>query len=179
MKNASLRITRELTKKVEKHLEMKAEELSSELKRTIRDELEQTLHEEMYDSFGPVQISGKKAKTYNETHKHQVARPYHHTGILISHTHAKIDGDKIKIVVDGQYPDGTPVEKVYKWLKNGTKKESEYDVYILGGKGSHTPYVGWEPTPPHKFEQKTLARMENYLATIADDVINHPEHYGM
>lgn len=178
MKNASLRISRNLNKKIEKQLEQKADELSSKVKITIRDELQKTLREEIYDSFAPVQISGKKVDTYNKNHKHQKARPYHHTGLLISHTFAKIDGNKIKIVVEGDYPDGTSIAKVYNWLRNGTS-ESEYDVYILGGKGSHTPYVGYEPTPPHRFEQKTLTRMDVFLKELAKDISKNPAKYGV
>lgn len=178
MRNGSLRISRNLNKKIEKYMDQKAEEISAKARREIRDELQKTLREEIYASFAPVQISGKKTEAYNKNHKHQRARPYHHTGLLISHTFAKIDGEKIKIVVEGEYPDGTPILKVYNWLKNGTS-ESENDVYILGGKGSHTPYVGYEPTPPHKFEQRTLDRMDVYLKQLVEDINRNPAKYGV
>ena len=85
--------------------------------------------------------------------------------------HGVIDGNVVKIEIDDKtYDDGTAVKDVYEWLDKGTQ-ESEHEYYILGGKGSHTPYVEYVPQPPHRYKNKTLGRMEGYIKnTLIPDV---------
>ena len=158
--------SKQLSILITKELKAIAESCEREVKIAIRNELENQHKHDVYESFQPTQISGKKVKDYNEKNKHQKARPYHHTGTLIRSIHGVIDGDVVKIEIDEneKYKDGTTARQVYDWLSEGTS-ESEYDVYILGGKGSNTPYVGYEPQPKHDFKRKTLAHMDNFIKT--------------
>lgn len=166
--NSKGQTSKQLSILINKELKAMAESCEREIKIVIRDELEKQHLHDVYSSFQPIQISGKKVKDYNEKHKHQKARPYHHTGKLLESIHAVIDGDVVKIEQkDLYYDDGTSVKDVYEWLDKGTS-ESEYDVYIMGGKKSHTPYVGYEPQPKHNFKKTTLAHMANF---IQNDII--------
>ena len=78
--------------KINKHLQEIADEAAIRIRPIIRDELEQTLREEIYASYTPATKSGKETQEYNESHKHQKSRPYHHTGILASSIYANIEG---------------------------------------------------------------------------------------
>lgn len=156
-------ISKQLSILVTKKMKAAAKTCEYEVKKDIREELERQHLHDVYSSFQPNHTSGKKVKDYNENHKHQKARPYHHTGKLLESIYAVIDGDAVRIEQkDLYYDDGTSVKDVYEWLDKGTS-ESEYDVYILGGKGSGTPYVGYVPQPRHGFKQTTLRHMESYI----------------
>lgn len=174
-----------LNKLIKSRVYDKAEFISNKVKREIRNEFEATLKDEVYNSYGPIQESGKTIAKYNETHKHKIARPYHHTGILIKAIHGKIEGDYIGIVFTGNYPatnsheDPIPAKKVYDWLRKGTKPSQKYDHYILNGYRSGTPFVRYVRTPKHNFEQKTMLKMDAYLKTLSEKISRNPENYGM
>ena len=157
---------------IDKNLHEIAKDCERKVKIVLRDELEEQHRWDVQSTYAPIQLSGKKAQEYNESHSHQVARPYHHSGLLLRNIHGVIDGNVIKIeVADEKYEDGASTKDVYEWLSHGTNSES--DFYILGGEKSHTPYVGYEPTPKHNFKQLTKQNMNNYIQnTLIPDIKN-------
>lgn len=162
-----------LTKKLKAELEEYADYCDNKVKENLRKTLEEYHKSDIYASYNPTHESGKSVKEYNKKHAHQKTQPYHHTRTLISSVHGVIDGNTVKIEIDDkEYDDGTTAKKVYEWLDKGTK-ESEHEYYILGGKGSHTPYVEYIPQPPHRYKKKTLERMDGYIKnTLIPDVKN-------
>ena len=161
--NEKGQISKQLSILVTKKLKEIAKDCEGKVKNVLREELENQHKHDIYSTYAPIQQSGKNVAEYNKKHKHQKKQPYHHSGKLIKSVHAVIDGDTVKIVLDNEeYDDGTSVKDVYEWLDKGTKK-SEYNVYILGGKGSHTPYVTYIPTPRHGFKKMTLDYMDSFI----------------
>lgn len=169
--NEKGQISKQLSILVTKKLKEIAKDCEGKVKNVLREELENQHKHDIYSTYAPIQQSGKSVAEYNKKHKHQKKQPYHHSGKLITSVHAVIDGDTVKIVLDDEeYDDGTSVKDVYEWLDKGTGK-SESDVYILGGKGSHTPYVGYVPTPRHGFKKLTLDHMDNFIKnTLIPDI---------
>lgn len=154
-----------ITKYIEKRLKSEAKYCEDKVKLVLRDKLEAQHKHDIYASYAPIQISGKQVKNYNKdpyiTHRKKL--PYHHTGLLIRSVRGVINGKIVSIELDPLvYEDGTSVNDVYEWLDKGTK-ETDYYVYILGGKGSHTPYVGKERTPKHGFRKATMDNIQNYI----------------
>lgn len=164
---------KQLTILITKEMKEVAGEISRGAKIALRNELEEQHKHDVYSTYAPIQQSGKDTAKYNDEHKHQKKQPYHHSGLLIRSIHGVIDGDEVKIELDdAKYEDGTSVRDVYEYLDKGTKG-SEHDMYILGGKKSHTPYVGYVRTPPHRFKRMTLDHMENYIHnTLIPDIQN-------
>ena len=161
--NEKGQISKQLSILVTKTLKEIAKDCEGKVKNVLREELEKQHKHDIYSTYAPIQQSGKNVAEYNKKHKHQKKQPYHHSGKLIASVHAVVDGDTVKIVLDDEeYDDGTSVKDVYEWLDKGTGK-SEYDVYILGGKGSHTPYVSYVPTPKHGFKKMTLDYMDSFI----------------
>lgn len=161
--NEKGQISKQLSILVTKKLKEIAKDCEDKVKNVLREELENQHKHDIYSTYAPIQQSGKSVAEYNKKHKHQKKQPYHHSGKLITSVHAVIDGNTVKIKIDdNHYDDGTSAKDVYDWLSKGTKK-SEYDVYILGGKGSHTPYVTYVPTPKHNFKKMTLDHMDAFI----------------
>lgn len=155
-----------------------AKDCERRVKIEIREELDRQHKADIYNSLRPTHTTGIAVQKYNQTHKHQKKHPYHHTGTLVSNVHAEIVGDVVRIEVDDvTYPDGTSVRDVYKWLDKGTKQTSDYDYYILGGKGSHTPYVEYVDTPKHNFVAATRKHMDGYISnTIIPNIRKRTIH---
>lgn len=155
--------SKQLSILINRRLREIAQDCENKVKIVLKDELEKQHKHDIYSTYTPIQQSGMEVAKYNAEHKHQKKQPYHHSGKLITSVHAIVDGDTVKIVLDNEeYDDGTSVKDVYEWLDKGTKK-SEYDVYILGGKGTHTPYVTYIPTPKHGFKKMTLDYMDSFI----------------
>ena len=151
--------------KLTKHLQKVADEAAVRIRPVVRDELEQTLRAEIYASYTPATEKGKVVKDYNESHKHQKTRLYHHTGILASSIHGTIDRDIIKAgPMDGvTYPDGTSVKDVYNYLKFGTTDTPNNDTYSYGD-GQFSKYIAQEP---HNFEARTRAHMKQFMKDLS------------
>lgn len=163
--NEKGQISKQLSILITKQLQEIAIDCERKVKIVLRDKLEETHKHDVYSTYAPIQMSGQKAKEHNEDPytTHKMKQPYHHSGNLIRSIHGVIDGNTVKIDLDDiHYEDGTSVKDVYKWLDKGTS-DSEYDLYILGGKGSHTPYVGYIPQPAHGFKKLTLDNMETFI----------------
>ena len=104
--------------KLKKRLLEIAKDEGIRVKALVRDEFEKTIRFEMYKSYVPATERGKTVEEYNSTHKFSKPRPYHHTGLLIRNTHARMDDDSIKIVITSEkYDDGSSTEEVYDYLK--------------------------------------------------------------
>lgn len=145
------------------------------LKAMVRDQLETELRFNVYDSYRPATKGGTEIKEYNETHKHQKANLYHHTGRLASSIYARIDGDTIKAMIkDEKYPDGASTTEVYDYLKFGTSKKSEKKGYFYNNGNDFSPYISQEP---HNFEARTRQNMNQYLDDLAADIeVNGAKH---
>lgn len=138
------------------------------IKAMVRDELERELRLDIYDSYMPATKSGIKTKNYNETHKHQKPRPYHHTGLLASKVYATIEGDVIKAMVrNEQYDNGTSTQQVYDYLKFGTSDTPKKSVYGYDNGKKFARYVAQKP---HNFEARTREYMNQYLDNLATDI---------
>ena len=155
--------------KLTKALQEAADKAAIRVKPLIRDELEQTLRSEIYDSYTPATKSGIETQEYNKTHKHQKARPYHHTGLLASRIYAPIEGDIVKANVrDTQYNDGASTTEVYNYLKFGTKDNSLDDkVYSYDNGNKFSIYISQEP---HNFEARTKEHMNQFLNNLVDEL---------
>ena len=161
--NSKGQTTKQLSILITKHLQEIAADCEEKVKDVIREKLEDQHKHDVYSTYNPIQISGKKVEENNRKKKHKMKQPYHHSGTLIRSIRGVIDENTVVIKLDDeQYPDGTSVDDVYEWLDKGTS-ESEYDVYILGGKNSHTPYVGYEPQPRHGYRKLTMDNMQNFM----------------
>ena len=164
--NSQLKIRMNISKYVFDQLKEEAEYCEDKVKLALRNELEAQHKQDIYSTYKPIQISGKKVSDYNEKHEHKRKLPYHHSGTLIRSVRGVINGKMVGIELDPLvYEDGTSVDKVYEWLDKGTK-ETDNDVYILGGEGSHTPYVSKERTPKHGFRKLTLDNIQRYTKNI-------------
>lgn len=162
-----------ITWKITKHLQEIADEVAIKVRPMVRDELESTLRAEIYNSYRPATEQGKATQEYNETHKHQKARPYHHTGLLASKVGANIEGNTIKAVVrHGVYDDGATTSEVYDYLKFGTPKKASTDVYDYNNGEEFSQYISQEP---HNFEARTRDHMRDYMKELEVKITQHPE----
>lgn len=173
VKGVSILITKELQKI--------ADDVAVRVKPIVRDELEKTYRLNVYETYAPISNSGKAVKEHNDSHTHKQSQPYHHTGIFVNSTKAVIDGSVVKMVIeDHMYPDGASTTQVYEWLTKGTTKTPVNDSYPYIKKSGGEYSTGWatyNPTPEHKFEQKTLAEMEIFLDNLIIDIKNNPTKY--
>ena len=163
--NAKGQTSKQLSILITKQLQEIAKDCEGKVKIVLRDKLEETHKHDIYSTYAPIQMSGQKVQEYNATQKHQQKQPYHHSGTLISSVKGVIEGNVVKIEIEDKHyndTDSTSVRDVYEWLDKGTS-ESENDLYILGGKGSHTPYVSYWPQPRHGFKKMTLDKMETFI----------------
>ena len=113
---------------------------------------------------------------YNETHKHQKKRPYHHTGLLERSVYGTIDGDIVKANIrDQKYDNGASTTEVYDYLKFGTTDTPKNDTYDYEGGAKFSQYI---PQEPHNFEARTREYMNQFLDRLAADIKNHPERYS-
>ena len=146
------------------------------LKAMVRDKLEEELRFNVYTSYRPATKKGKDTQYYNETHKHQKARPYHHTGLLASKIDAIIDGDSVKAIVrDAQYADGASTTEVYDYLKFGTTNTpKKSDVYDYNNGNNFSQYISQKP---HNFEARTRDAMESYLNELKTDIEQNGKKY--
>lgn len=169
--NEKGQISKQLSILITKRLQEIAKDCESKVKIVLRDELEEQHKHDIYSTFAPIQQSGKDVAEYNAKNKHQKKQPYHHSGTLIRSVRGVIAGNTVKIELeDNHYEDGTSVRDVYEYLDKGTGK-SEHENYILGGKGSHTSYVKYIPTPRHGFKKMTLDHMDNFIKnTLIPDI---------
>lgn len=142
------------------------------LKAMVRDELETELRFQVYTSYTPATKRGKETQEYNKTHKHQKARPYHHTGLLARSIYAKIDGDNAKAMIrDEKYDDGASTVEVYDYLKFGTTNTpKESDTYDYGNETKFSQYI---PQEPHNFEARTREHMNDFLNRLEEDIITN------
>ena len=155
--------SKQLSILINRRLREIAQDCENKVKIVLRDELEKQHKHDIYSTYAPIQQSGMEVAKYNAEHKRQKKQLYHHSGTLIRSVKGVIERNTVKIEIeDNHYDDGTSVKDVYEWLDKGTKK-SEYDVYILGGKGTHTPYVTYIPTPRHGFKKMTLDYMDSFI----------------
>lgn len=163
--------------KLSKRIQEIADEVAIRVKPIVRDELESTLRSEIYASYTPATKKGQQIKEYNESHKHQKVRPYHHTGLLASKVDAVIDEDMVKAIIrDGQYKDGATTSEVYDYLKFGTRTiPSEKDVYSYNNGNKFSMYISQEP---HNFEARTKEYMDQFLEDLENDLLNNPEKYS-
>lgn len=170
--NSQGRVSKQLSILITKKLQTIAKDCEQKVKIVIRDELENQHKHDIYSSYAPIQQSGIATAEYNEKHKHQKTKPYHHSGTLIKSIHGVIDGNTVKIEQDDlKYEDGTSVKDVYEWLDKGTKKSKKYEYYILGGYRSHTPSVKYVPQPRHGFKKATLDYMDGFIKnTLIPDI---------
>lgn len=169
-----------LTIQVTSALKDVAKEAEIRIRPFIRDNAEQILRDEIYASYRPATKSGRATQEYNDTHKHQKARPYHHTGKLASAIYATIEGDQIKTKVRESvtYDDGTPATKVYDILKYGTPKESNKKGFFYNNGEDFSPYISQEP---HNFETTAGRRIDAFLDKFVQDM-NSPywrKTYGL
>lgn len=157
-----------ITQAINKRLQAIATDEQIKIKALVRDELEQTLRSEIYASRTPATEKGLEVKEYNETHKHQKSRPYHHTGKLESSIYAIIDGDTVKAMVqDKQYDNGRSTTEVYDYLKFGTTDTPKNDVYDYANGNQFSKYISQEP---HNFEARTREHMEIFLRDLETDI---------
>lgn len=153
-----------ITWKITKSLQEVAKEAELRVKPIIRDELESTLRAEVYASYRPATEQGKAIQEYNETHEHQKARPYHHTGLLASKIGANIDGNTVKAVVrDGVYEDGATTAEVYDYLKFGTSDTASSDAFDYNNGTKFSQYISQEP---HNFEARTRDHMKDFVKDL-------------
>ena len=168
--------TDNLELKISKKLQAIADEVAIRVRPIVRDELERTHIFNVYASYQPSTEKGKSIQDYNDTHKHQKSRLYHHTGTLASSIYAVIDGDTVIAKVrDKQYPDGTSTTKVYDILKYGTPKTSNKKGFYYNNHDEFSTYIS---QPPHNFEARTREDMKIFLKDLARDLRNHPEKYS-
>ena len=162
--------------KIPKALQEIADDVAIRVRPIVRDELENTLVHEIYASRTPATEQGKKVQEYNETHKHQKKRPYHHTGLLERSIYGTIDGDVVKANVrDQRYDNGASTTDVYDYLKFGTTDNPKNDTYDYANGTEFSKYISQEP---HNFEARTREYMNQFLDRLAADIKNHPERYS-
>lgn len=162
--------------KISKALQEIADDAAIRVRPIVRDELENTLIHEVYASRTPATEQGKNVQEYNETHKHQKKKPYHHTGLLENSIYCTIDGDIVKANVrDQKYDNGASTTEVYDYLKFGTTDNPKNDTYDYANGTKFSKYISQEP---HNFEARTKEYMDIFLDTLAADIKNHPEKYS-
>ncbi len=153
-----------------------ANDVAIRVKPIVRDELENTLTQEIYASRTPATEKGKKIQEYNETHKHQKKKLYHHTGLLERSVYGTIDGDNVKVNIrDQKYDNGASTTEVYDYLKFGTTDEPKSDVYDYA---NGTKFARYNPQEPHNFEARTREHMRQFLDDLSRDLHTHPEKYS-
>lgn len=153
---------------ITKQLKEIAKEAEVRIRPVVRDAAETILREEIYASYTPATKKGKTVQDYNDTHKHQKSRPYHHTGILASSIYGTIEGDTVKTKVrDTQYPDGASTTKVYDVLKYGTPSESEKKGFYYNNGADFSPYISQEP---HNFEARASERIDDFLNELSNNI---------
>lgn len=159
--------------KLAKRLQTIAKEDGIKLKAMVRDELERTLILEIQASYRPATKRGKEVQAYNETHKHQKPRPYHHIGLLASKIYATIEGDIIQAKVkDVKYPDGASTTKVYDYLKFGTPDEPKNGKkgFFYNNGQNFSPYISQEP---HNFEARTREHMRQFIGELENSIYQY------
>ena len=162
--------------KITKHLQEIADEVAIRVRPIVRDELERTLRSEVYASYTPATKKGQEIEEYNQTHKHQKPRLYHHTGKLASSISAIIDGNTIKIKFKNKtYDNGKTTEEVYDFLRFGTAPESSKKGFSYNNGEEFSTYIHQEP---HNFEARTREHMRNFLKELETDLQQHPERYS-
>lgn len=186
------RFQKNLTVNIQKHLLKQAEALRTDIELVVADKLEETHKANVVASYIPRAQSelakveynkNKKVEEMEDRKKQIVSRrsrktlSYRHTGTLEEAIHSEIEHknryeSKIKIVIEGkEYEDSGhrkngPVKatQVYKWLKNGTDGGSR--AYWFTDKNGDRPDAVNYPTPPHPFEEHTIAQMRSFLSTL-------------
>ena len=162
--------------KITKRLQEIADEVAIRVKPLVRDELEKTLRSEIYASYTPATKSGQETEEYNQTHKHQKKRPYHHTGLLTSKVYAVIEENVIKSKIrSAKYDNGSTTEEVYDFLKFGTPKETSKKGFTYNKGEEFSTYIHQEP---HNFEARTREYMRDFLKKLETDLQQHPEKYS-
>lgn len=166
-----------ISKKLQAELDAVAEECVVRIKPIIRDELERTYKDEVHASYRPATKTGKDVQKYNETHKHQKAAPYHHTGHFLESINAVIEGSVVKIKLkEIAYDDDTTTLDVYDYLSKGTTKRPKHDKYYIKGSDG-IGLADYISTPKHQFDAHTLNHMKGFLDSLASDIRNHPKNY--
>ena len=162
--------------KITKHLQEIADEVAIRVRPIVRDELERTLRSEVYASYTPATKKGQEIEEYNQTHKHQKPRLYHHTGLLASKIYAVIEENVIKSKIrSAKYDNGSTTEEVYDFLKFGTARETSKKGFSYNNGEEFSTYIHQEP---HNFEARTRERMRNFLKELETDLQQHPERYS-
>lgn len=162
--------------KISKQLLKIADEVAIRVKPIIRDQLETSLRANIYASYEPATKSGKAVQEYNDTHAHQKAKPYHHTGLLARSVYCTIDGNMVKANVrKDMYSNGTSAAEVYNYLKFGTTNNPKSDFYSYDNGKSFSRYIAQKP---HNFEAATRKEMKVFLKGLATDIELHPENYA-
>jgi len=162
--------------KISKALQEIANDAAIRVRPIVRDELENTLRTEIYTSYTPATKKGKDIQEYNETHKHQKAHPYHHTGLLASSVYATIEGNTVKAnIKDEKYNNGTSTTEVYNYLKFGTTTTPKSNSYSYNNGNDFSQYISQKP---HNFEARTREYMKIFLDRLANDLQQHPERYS-
>ena len=160
--------TKNLDVLITKELQKKANEIGINIRPIIRDKLEAELKYNIYSTYAPVSNTGRSVEEYNNTHKHQKKKSYHHTGILISSIKGSIDGNVVKAGPDEnvKYPDGTSATQVYNWLKYGTAPKAKTKSYSYTTKDGQENWASYNPQPKHDFEKMTLLSMDNIIKDV-------------
>lgn len=184
------RFQEKLTINIQKHLMKQAEALRTDVELVVADKLEEIHKANVVASYYP-KASGEQAKVeYNTTKKaeEQADRKlginsrrsrkklgYKHTGTLEDAISTKIEHknlyeSRIIVTIKGiPYPntgnrkDEVTAIDVYKWLKNGTDGGK---AYWFTNKDGNRPGAMNYPTPPHPFEEHTIAQMRGFLETL-------------
>lgn len=161
--------------KLTKQLQKIADEVEVKVKPIVRDELEATLRAEIYASRTPATEKGQTIKTYNETHKHQKPKLYHHTGKLERSVYATIEGDIIKAnIKDETYDNGASTTEVYDYLKFGTTNHPKNNTYAYANGTTFSKYI---PQEPHNFEARTKEQMDIFLKKLKADIEQNGSKY--
>lgn len=175
-RNSKGQLTKGVSILITEQLRAIAKDQENKVKKVVREELENTYKDEVFKSYVSVSKTGREIKNYNDTHKRQKKQTYRHTGLFINSIKAKIDGHTVKIVIeDNAYDDGASTTQVYEWLTKGTTETPAKENYPYIKKQGDDYSTGWakyNPTPKHHFERLTMARMEGFLDSVAEDVKN-------
>lgn len=153
---------------ISKRLMAIANDEGIKLKAMVRDELEDTLRHEVYASYRPATKKGQETQEYNETHKHQKTRPYHHTGLLARSIYAITNDIGAEAMVrDEEYDNGSSTTEVYDYLKFGTTDNPKNDTYDYAGGTKFSKYI---PQDPHNFEARTRQHMNVFLDNLGHEI---------
>ena len=160
--------TRPIKSALSKRLMAIANDEGIKLKAMVRDELEDTLRHEVYASYRPATKQGQETQDYNETHKHQKTRPYHHTGLLARSIYAITNDVGAEAMVrDEEYDNGSSTTEVYDYLKFGTTNNPKTDTYDYAGGTKFSKYI---PQDPHNFEARTRQHMDVFLDNLDREI---------